>query len=91
MGFFSFLFGPKIFRQGLAARVIFFYPGEEGTYIDQANVVLYDNGIVHLKTKNEETTTHLKNCEVIWQLHAEDERSQNKVRLLKSPNKIEID
>lgn len=66
-------------------RVIFFYPGEEGTYIDNAAVTIYENGIVHLKSALEETTTHLQNCEILWtfKVEAEDRNSPNKIRLLK--------
>ena len=66
-------------------RVIFFYPGEEGTYIDNADVTIYENGIVHLKSALEETTTHLQNCEILWRFNveAEDRNSMSKIRLLK--------
>ena len=75
----------RVMREVYAARVIFFYPGEVGTYVDHADVVLYENGIVHLKTTNEETSTHLQNCEILWQLNLEEDRPQNKVRLLRVP------
>ena len=66
-------------------RVIFFYPGEEGTYVDNAQVTLFENGIIHIKSNQEETTTHLQNCEILWRFEAEssDDRTTNKVRLLK--------
>jgi len=71
-------------KRGPAMRVVFFYPGEEGTYIDNVQVTLYENGIVHIKSEQEETSTHLQNCEIMWSLEAENnERSNNKVRLLK--------
>src|SRR5258708_8264794 len=73
----------KIIRKGPAMRVIFFYPGEEGTYVDNANVILYENGIVHIKSNQEETTTHLQNCEILWNFEIESEERANKVRLLK--------
>ncbi len=72
-----------ILRQGPAARVIFFYPGEEGTFVENAKVTLYANGIVHITTQHEETTTDLRNCEILWRLEVETEERQNKVRLLK--------
>lgn len=66
-------------------RVIFFYPGEEGTYVDHAEVTLYENGIVHIASNQEESTTHLQNCEILWNFEVEaDDRAANKVRLLKS-------
>jgi hypothetical protein len=77
--------GLRILRKGHAMRVIFFYPGEEGTYIDNADVTIFENGIVHLKSNLEETTTHLQNCEILWRfkLEAEDRNAPNKIRLLK--------
>jgi hypothetical protein len=73
----------KVLKKGHAMRVIFFYPGEEGTYIDNAEVVLYENGIIHIKSNQEETTTHLQNCEILWRFEVEGEDRANKVRLLK--------
>jgi hypothetical protein len=73
----------KIMKKGSAMRVIFFYPGEEGTYVDNANVTLYENGIVHIKSAQEETTTHLQNCEILWHFEVEGEDRSSKVRLLK--------
>lgn len=73
----------KILKKGSAMRVIFFYPGEEGTYVDNAEVVLYENGIVHIKSSQEESTTHLQNCEILWTFEVEGEDRANKVRLLK--------
>src|SRR3954453_2923578 len=73
----------KIIRKGSAMRVIFFYPGEEGTYVDHADVTLYENGIVHITSNQEETTTHLQNCEILWRFETDAEDRANKVRLLK--------
>lgn len=73
----------KIIKKGPAMRVIFFYPGEEGTYVDHANVVLYENGIVHISSNQEETTTHLQNCEILWRFETDADDRVNKVRLLK--------
>jgi hypothetical protein len=64
-------------------RVIFFYPGEEGTYVDNAQVTLYENGIIHIASNQEETTTHLQNCEILWRFEVDGEDRANKVRLLK--------
>src|SRR6476619_1012639 len=73
----------RIIKKGSAMRVIFFYPGEEGTYVDHANVTLYENGIVHIQSNQEETTTHLQNCEILWRFETDAEDRTNKVRLLK--------
>ncbi len=55
-----------VLKQGNAMRVLFFYPGEEGTYVDAAHVTLFENGIVHLRTRHEETTTSIGSCEILW-------------------------
>jgi hypothetical protein len=73
----------KVLRQAPAMRVIFFYPGEEGTYVDNAEVTLYENGIVHIASNNEESTTHLQNCEILWKFETEAEDRSSKFRLLK--------
>ena len=73
----------KVLKKGTAMRVIFFYPGEEGTYVDNAEVTLFENGIVHISSEQEESTTHLQNCEILWQYHTEAEDRAPKVRLLK--------
>lgn len=73
----------RVIRKGPAMRVIFFYPGEEGTYVDHAEVILYENGIVHITSNQEETTTHLQNCEILWRFETDAEERANKVRLLK--------
>ena len=78
----------KIMKKGSAMRVIFFYPGEEGTYVDNANVTLYENGIVHIFSNQEETTTHLQNCEILWRFETDAEERVNKVRLLKPKTDI---
>jgi hypothetical protein len=75
----------RVLKQGIAERVIFFYPGEEGTFIENAQVTLFENGAVHVKTRQEETTTHLQNLEIQWRLHPEHHqaRTPSKLRLLK--------
>lgn len=73
----------KILKKGPAMRVIFFYPGEEGTYVDNADVTLFENGIIHIRSNQEETTTHLQNCEILWRFEVDSEDRANKVRLLK--------
>lgn len=73
----------KILKKGPAMRVIFFYPGEEGTYVDHSEVTLYENGVVHIVSNQEETTTHLQNCEILWKFETDAEDRSTKVRLLK--------
>src|SRR4051812_11812422 len=81
----------KVLKKGSAMRVIFFYPGEEGTYVDNSDVTLYENGIVHIRSNQEETTTHLQNCEILWhfEIDATEERV-NKVRLLKPKSETSL-
>ena len=83
----------RVIKKGPAMRVIFFYPGEEGTYVDHAEVTLYENGIVHIDSTQEETTTHLQNCEILWRFETDADERQSKVRLLrpspKNPEKFE--
>lgn len=78
----------RIIKSGFAMRVIFFYPGEEGTYVDQAEVIVYENGIVHIVSEKEETMTHIQNCEILWQFETEGENRASKIRLL-NPEKYE--
>jgi hypothetical protein len=73
----------KVLRKGPAARVIFFYPGEEGTYVDNVEVILYENGIVQIASDQEESTTHLQNCEILWKVLSETDERSPKVRLLR--------
>jgi len=55
-----------IIKKGKASRVVFFYPGEEGTFIMNADVTLYQNGIVHIAHTHEELTTFISNVEIVW-------------------------
>ncbi len=83
----------RVLKRGQAMRVIFFYPGEEGTYVDNAEVTLFENGLVHLRSALEETTTHLQNCEILWRFRVEAEDrvgpGGSKIRLLKPRTELE--
>lgn len=57
---------PGVLREGRAARVIFYFPLDEGTYLDQAWVTLYRNGLVHIQHDQEEVTAHAQNVEIVW-------------------------
>jgi len=72
-----------VFKQGKASCVIFFHPGEEGTYVENVDVTLYENGFVHLQSSTEETTVHLRNIEIIWQFKKEAESKTGSFRLLR--------
>lgn len=75
----------NIIKKDNAMRVVFFYPGEEGTYVDNAEVTLYDNGIVHIVSTQEETTTHLQNCEILWRFEVESTNNIRELRLWPKP------
>ena len=53
-------------KTGRASKVVFFYAGEEGTYISNCMVTLYSNGIAHVTNDMEEITTHISNIEIVW-------------------------
>jgi hypothetical protein len=73
----------RILRQGHAMRVVFFYPGEEGTYVDNVEVTLYENGIVQITSEHEDSTTDIRNCEILWKYQTEADEKTPKVRLLR--------
>jgi hypothetical protein len=79
--------GVRILKHAQAMRVVFFYPGEEGTYVDDCMVTLFENGVVHLRSTSEETTTHLHHCEILWRYENPVDKpkgeSSGKVRVLK--------
>ncbi len=83
--------GVRILKHAQAMRVVFFYPGEEGTYVDDCMVTLFENGVVHLRSKSEETTTHLHHCEILWRYENPVDKpkgeSNGKVRVLKFKNR----
>ncbi len=80
----------KFIKRGSAMRVIFFYPGEEGTYVDNSEVTLFENGIVHIRSSQEETTTHLQNCEILWRFETDADDRASKLRLLKPKNESRV-
>jgi hypothetical protein len=53
-------------RRGHAQRVIFYYYGEEPTYLEEAFVTVYRNGMVEVEHKNEHVSTHVQNVEILW-------------------------
>src|SRR3989344_1508920 len=55
-----------VVKSGFATRVVFYYPGEDGTYLDGAWVRIYESGIVDINHPREQVTTHVQNVEVIW-------------------------
>lgn len=55
-----------IVREGLCKLAIFFYPSGDSNSMMDAQVTLYDNGLIHLKTDFEDIHSHIHNCELIW-------------------------
>ncbi len=53
-------------QEGDATRVIFYYTGEEPTYLDDAYVTVYKNGMVEVHHRNEHVSTHMQNIEILW-------------------------
>ncbi len=53
-------------QQGAATRVIFYYQGEEPTYLDDAYVTVFRNGMVEVLHRNEHVSTHMQNIEILW-------------------------
>jgi hypothetical protein len=53
-------------KRGPAHRVIFYYPGEEPTYLDDAFVTVFRNGVVEVEHRNEHVSTHVQNVEILW-------------------------
>jgi len=51
---------------GSAHRVIFYYVGEEPTFLENAEVTVYRNGVVEIFHRNEHVSTHSQNVEILW-------------------------
>lgn len=54
-------------QEGPAHRVIFYYQGEDPTFLEDAYVTLFRNGVVEVKHRNEHVSTHVQNVEISWQ------------------------
>lgn len=54
----------------MAERVIFYYTGEDGTFLDMAFVTVFKNGVVEVWHRNEHVSTHIQNVEIIWKRKA---------------------
>ncbi|RYZ96519.1 MAG: hypothetical protein EOP11_23350 [Proteobacteria bacterium] len=53
-------------QEGPAHRVIFYYQGEDPTFLEDAFVTLFRNGVVEVKHRNEHVSTHVQNVEISW-------------------------
>jgi hypothetical protein len=55
----------NIIREGKAQYVILFGPAED-VGIEDAQVIVYDSGVVSIKTDHEDVTSHMMRTEIIW-------------------------
>ena len=55
-----------VLREGYAHRVIFYYFGEDPTYVDESFVTIFSNGCVEIQSRNEHVSTHVQNVEILW-------------------------
>jgi hypothetical protein len=82
----SLLFGHvhnrNVFKQGKAVRVLLFDPFEDGSFIDEAHVSLFQNGIVHIKSKYEEVSSHIQNCEILWEVKPHKDARPGNLKLV---------
>ena len=53
-------------QEGPAHRVIFYYHGEEPTYLEEPYVTVFRNGVVEVKHRSEHVSTHAQNVEILW-------------------------
>lgn len=53
-------------QSGSAQRVVFYYPGEEPTFLENAQVVVFRNGLVEVRHQMEHVSTHIQNVEILW-------------------------
>ncbi len=71
-------------HSGPAHRVIFYYLGEDPTYLEDAYVTLYRNGVVEVMHRNEHVTTHAQNVEILWKGRRGQAASQRHLSLIKN-------
>lgn len=62
----------EVLRRGKCQFINFFYPNGDALGMEDADVTLYENGIVEVFTDLDQFTTHLTHCELIWS-HKEPE------------------
>ncbi|MGE3261834.1 MAG: hypothetical protein AB7K68_08660 [Bacteriovoracia bacterium] len=71
-------------QHGPAQRVVFYYPGEEPTFVEDAHVTVFRNGMVEVKHRHEHVSTHIQNVEILW-TSAPDQKSPGRAfTLIKS-------
>jgi hypothetical protein len=71
--------------------VIFYYSGEEPTYLDEVYVSLFRNGVVEIEHRHEHVSTHIQNIEILWKSQKTFQGSRSltlvKPEISKSPSK----
>ena len=75
----------NILRSGKAQMVLCFYEMCEPVGMENADVTIYDNGVVDLKSTNEEVTTHISRVEIVWSMtceHTEVEQDKENSKLV---------
>ena len=79
-------------QRGRAHRVIFYYVGEEPTYLEDAQVTVYKNGAVEVEHRNEHVTTHIQNVEILWVGRQQNEpgRTLSLVHAERSPDSLHL-
>jgi hypothetical protein len=76
-------------QSGSAHRVIFYYFGEDPTYLENAHVTVYRNGVVEIFHRNEHVSTHAQNVEILWKTGGNFQGKGRSLSLVKgdvSPN-----
>jgi hypothetical protein len=73
-------------QSGPAHRVIFYYFGEDPTYLEDAFVTVYRNGVVEVIHRNEHVSTHAQNVEILWKGRGSTGHKGRHLSLVKSEN-----
>ena len=69
--------------------MIFFYPGEEGTYLDHCQVTVFNNGVVDVMHESEHTMSHIQNCEILWSYQSSSQtKTSSPVRLIRTKQNL---
>lgn len=71
-------------QEGAAHRVIFYYHGEDPTFLEDAFVAVYKNGMVEIRHRSEHVTTHVQNVEILWKGKSSTSTPSRNLTLVKS-------
>lgn len=53
-------------KKGQARRIVFYYDGEEPTFLENVDVVIFKNGMIDISYRSETLSTHIQNVEIVW-------------------------